>query len=83
MMALRLGGNQNWRPGGSVAYAMSNTSQVLGNLVKAGILVKELASVYVPAFSVKYGVGNPMGGKHRKDGKAIWRVHPDLLKEST
>ncbi len=81
MVALRLGGARNWRPGGSVAYAMSTTKQLLSRLENMGLLVKELVAVYVPAFSVKYGVGNLMGGRHMKEGKAIWRVHPDLLIE--
>lgn len=78
MTGLGLGGAQHRRLGGSVPYAMSNTSQVLKALVKAEVLVKELVTQYVPPSSESYGV-NSMGGRHVKDGKAVWKVHPDLL----
>ncbi len=79
MLGLRLGGDHNWRPGGSVVYAMVTTRLVLISLEKIGVLVKELVTMYVPPFSTKYGKANVMGGRSRKDGRAVWRVHPDLL----
>ena len=82
MLGLRLGGDHNWRPGGSVIYAMATTSSLLAGLEKIGLLVKELVTMYVPPVSSRYGA-NVMGGRNRKDGRAVWRVHPDLLREAT